>query len=157
MFTEQVKLSIINELLKNGVEVNTHIHFNETAMHTASRLGLNEIAKLLIKYGSKVEVGIWNVDDPIVQALKNKHYDTVTLLAKHGAKITMQQDINYIFQHFLQDKELQQLFYQLVQIDVKHYSTITDIHLNNVLHYLACAGNLTERIADFYRMCERCA
>ena len=84
------KKNIVSLLIKYGAEVNITDKFGENPLHIAARLGLNDIAEILIlndiDINLKTNFPKTDPHTPLDIALEKSHQTTANLIRKHGGK-----------------------------------------------------------------------
>ncbi|XP_076285450.1 uncharacterized protein LOC143211554 [Lasioglossum baleicum] len=91
-------VNIVEDLLKDGVDVNTIDNSNDegmTVLHSAVCMRQEKITELLIKYGAKVSVKDSSGKTPLVHALRMKETKIVEQLLLNGADIKDDPNVLY--------------------------------------------------------------
>jgi ankyrin repeat protein len=90
-FVEAVRdnrIEDVKELLNNGADVNAQDMFGgNTGLHWAARLGLAEMARLLIENGANPNACNDDNDTPLHWAAREGQKELLVILLAHGAKV----------------------------------------------------------------------
>ncbi|XP_050416492.1 BRCA1-associated RING domain protein 1 isoform X2 [Patella vulgata] len=79
----------VEELLKNGTNVNVRENAGWTPLHEAVNHGHVDIAKLLINHGAMINIPGHDNDTPLHDAINNNRLDCVRLLVSKGASLSL--------------------------------------------------------------------
>ena len=83
-------LNGVKRLIQQGVDVNTTNEFNETVLICACKNGRTAVVQYLLDSGASVILGanpVEEVEEPLIAAVTNNHYDCVKLLLQHNANV----------------------------------------------------------------------
>jgi ankyrin repeat protein len=90
-FVEAVRenrIEDVKDLLNSGADVNSKDMFGgNTGLHWSARLGLTEMARLLIEKGANPNIRNDDNDTPLHWAAREGQKELVVILLAHGAKI----------------------------------------------------------------------
>ena len=76
----------VQSLLEHGAEVNTRTdHDNSTPLHISANAGLNEVVRVLLKYGADIDAKDDKGWTPLHNAAKSGEHEVVRMLLKCGA------------------------------------------------------------------------
>jgi ankyrin repeat protein len=82
------RIEDVKELLNNGADVNAQDMFGgNTGLHWAARLGLAEMARLLIESGANPNACNDDNDTPLHWAAREGQKELLVILLAHGAKV----------------------------------------------------------------------
>jgi ankyrin repeat protein len=84
--------SIVEELLKKGVNVNTTLEDGTTPLIYAAQGGQLSIIKLLINNGAEIDYVPHTVSTALITAVKFKQHEIVKYLIEKGASVNLQND-----------------------------------------------------------------
>lgn len=89
--SERGELSSVHALLNAGADPNCADDFQLTALHGASKKGHLDLAKLLIRWGARVNARatLLKGETPLYYACKYGHADVVRLLLESGADLSI--------------------------------------------------------------------
>jgi ankyrin repeat protein len=90
-FVEAVRdnrIEDVKELLNSGADVNAKDMFGgNTGLHWSARLGLSEMARLLIEKGANPNIRNDDDDTPLHWAAREGQKELAVILLAHGAKV----------------------------------------------------------------------
>lgn len=92
MTEREIMLSIVEEVIKSGVDINFGDHNGNTPLHIAVATNNLEVAKLLLEKGANLEIKNKNNLTPLSLAIfcyeKNpKYLDMIKFLVESGAEV----------------------------------------------------------------------
>jgi Ankyrin repeats (3 copies) len=80
------EIRLLDDLLANGVDVNTRIQTGQSPLGAAAAEGQMNAARLLIAHGARLENRtVFTLETPLIEAAQANHIDMVKLLLEHGA------------------------------------------------------------------------
>jgi ankyrin repeat protein len=99
------KIEDIKTLMKNGANFNGHDKRESSALHWAVLWGMNEVVKLLVENGAKIdEINYYNGSSILLTALNGKKTEIAKYLIENGADLNFADSKTYKILHTAVEK-----------------------------------------------------